>query len=311
MVPSWFLDRHPSGTALLAYVALASFGTYNPGTGRYEECRPSIAVLAQRAGVSESHLRRGLAECIELGGVQAVQKRASSKGGSLPTLYRVVFGEVCAPPPVEGGGTAGGTPPGTAGDTPGVPPVAPNQEGSTQNPSPREDPFDAEASPNAGLIVKGFIDWLAGLDEPVKLTPSVIARYGREIKTLLGAGFSESLIKRALVVATERGQVSWPSRLQSFVVEVQNRPVSGPPAAPRAPQFKNSEEQAIERRRVRHARAKVLDELMAQGLTFDEAKERIEGATDEDYLKLVAPSTVAGYIDGDVIDSTQRPEVES
>jgi hypothetical protein len=92
---------------------------------------------------------------------------------------------------------------------------------------------------------------------------------------------------------------------------VQNRPVSGPPAAPRAPQFKNSEEQAIERRRVRHARAKVLDELMAQGLTFDEAKERIEGATDEDYLKLVAPSTVAGYIDGDVIDSTQRPEVES
>lgn len=171
--------------------------------------------------------------------------------------------------------------------------------------------FDADASPNAGLIVKGFIDWLAALPTPVKLTPSVIARYGKAIKSLLQAHYEVDTIKRALVLQTERGKAGWPSMLDSFCVEVQNRPVSAPPAGPRQPQFKNSAEQQIERAKISKARSQVLDALMERGATFDEAKAHIESWSDGDFLKAVAPSTVTGYIEGDVIDSTQRPEVES
>jgi len=170
--------------------------------------------------------------------------------------------------------------------------------------------FDAEASPNAGLIIKGYIDWLSGHEEPVKLTSSVIARLGKEIKSCLKDGIDEGTVKRALVEMARRGKAGWPSMLQSFVVEVQNRPVSAPPSAPRAPQFKNSAEQQIERARISKARSKILDALMDEGRTFDQAKAEIEGLTDEDFLKLVAPSTVTGYIEGDVINE-QRPEVES
>jgi hypothetical protein len=309
MVPSWFLDRHPSGTALLAYVALASFGTFNPGTGRYEECRPSIPTLAERAGISQSQLRRGLAECVDLGAVESGGARKGSNGSPLPTIYRVVFGNLVAPDPVEGG-TAGGTTPGATDDTTLVPPVVPNQEVPTKNPEPREDPFDADASPNAGKIIAGYIDWLATLPDPVKLTPSVIARYGKAIKSLLQAHYEVDTIKRALVLQTERGKAGWPSMLDSFCVEVQNRPVSAPPATPRAPQFKSAAEQQIDRAKISKARSRVLDALMEQGRTFDEAKAEIEGLTDEDFLKLVAPSTATGYIEGDVINE-QRPEVES
>lgn len=170
--------------------------------------------------------------------------------------------------------------------------------------------FDAEASPNAGKIIAGYIDWLSANDDPVKLTSSVIARLGKEIKSCLKDGIDESTVKRALVEMARRGKAGWPSMLQSFVVEVQNRPVSAPPAGPRAPQFKNSEEQAIERKRIRMARAKMRDALMAAGATFDEAKERVAGVPDSELLNGLYPSSALGYIDGDVIDEV-RPEVES
>lgn len=175
--------------------------------------------------------------------------------------------------------------------------------------------FDAEASPNAGLIIRGFIDWLSEQDDPVKLTSSVIARLGKEIKSCLKDGIDEGTVKRALVEMARRGKAGWPSMLQSFVVEVQNRPVSAPPAGhtllPPRPQFKSSAEQNIDRQKVRQARARVLDAIMEAGLSLDEAKDQVKDWSNGDFLKRVAPSTVPGYIDGDVIDSTQRPEVES
>lgn len=158
------------------------------------------------------------------------------------------------------------------------------------------------------MIVKGFIDWLAARDEPIKLTPSVIARYGKEIKTLLAADFSEALIKRALVVATERGQASWPSRLQSFVVEVQNRPVSAPPAAPRAPQFKSAAEQNRERQRLTKLRARLADRIVAEkGFLPVDAISAVDELTDEQVINLMTTSTVGEYSGTNVIEGEEIP----
>lgn len=178
--------------------------------------------------------------------------------------------------------------------------------------------FDAEASPNAGLIIKGFIDWLAQQDDPVKLTSSVIARLGREIKTCLKDGIDEGTVKRALVEMFRRGKAGWPSMLQSFVVEVQNRPVSAPPSAPRQPQFKNSEEQRIERSRIEQVRAELAEQAYEQGagsVSRVEAWRAAKEIPDAEIIKLMTTSMVVGYSGGIVVDAEvvgpETLEVES
>lgn len=107
-------------------------------------------------------------------------------------------------------------------------------------------------------------------------------------------------------------KLNWDLTFRKWMLNAADRYGSSPTSGdPSGAQFKNSEEQAIERKKIRTARSRVLDALMEQGRTFDQAKAEIESLTDEDFLKLVAPSSATGYIDGDVIDSAQRPEVES
>lgn len=168
--------------------------------------------------------------------------------------------------------------------------------------------FDADASPNAGMIVKGFIDWLAARDEPIKLTPSVIARYGKAIKALLAANYDTDTIKRALALQTERGKAGWPSMLDSFCVEVQNRPVSAPPAAPRTPQFKSAAEQNRERQRITKLRARLADRIVAErGLLPVDAISAVDELTDEQVINLMTTSTVGEYSGVNVIEGEEIP----
>ncbi len=101
MVPGWLLARQPSANALLLYVHLAMFGTFNPGTATYEQCRPSARTLAKGdparsypgTGLSVNTVRRALAELEDLGAVES-EEAYDKRGGRLPNVYRLVFGSL-------------------------------------------------------------------------------------------------------------------------------------------------------------------------------------------------------------------------
>lgn len=108
MVPGWLLARQPSGTAILAYTHLAMFGTFNPGSARYEQCRPSASTLAHGdpsrgypgMGCSVKTVRRALEELENLGAIVG-EEAYDVRGARLPNVYRLQFGSV-APPLVTG-----------------------------------------------------------------------------------------------------------------------------------------------------------------------------------------------------------------
>jgi len=96
MVPAWLRRRRPSGNALIAYVTLASFGTFNPDTGAYDECRPSLATMAEECGLLERTLQRGITELIGYGAVERTVVVDPIKGRQ-PSIYRVIFGHLEGP----------------------------------------------------------------------------------------------------------------------------------------------------------------------------------------------------------------------
>lgn len=135
MVPDWLRRKRPSGNALLVYVNLGSFGTWNPGTARYDECRPSLDRLVEETGLSKSTVKRAIAELLELG---AIERQAQHKNDhtSLPSKYRLIFGEVVEP---RTGGRGSRVDPyrSTGGQGRG-PRVSRNQEPDTKNQSVSE-----------------------------------------------------------------------------------------------------------------------------------------------------------------------------
>jgi hypothetical protein len=140
MVPVWLLDLKPSGDAILIYCTLARHGTWNPGTGTYEECRPSMTTMVEMTGRSESSIRRAQTELLELGAIER-RLRYREDASPLPSVYRVLFGSIVAPgqtlspvdlPPVTGGPT----PPST-GEPTLPPPVTGELEPNTQNQEPK------------------------------------------------------------------------------------------------------------------------------------------------------------------------------
>jgi len=114
MVPGWLLVQQPSANALLVYVHLAMFGTFNPGTATYEQCRPSAKTLANGdpkrdypgTGLSINTVRRALTELEALGAIVG-EPAYDSRGGQLPNVYRLQFGTLHQP----GGLPTGGYPP--------------------------------------------------------------------------------------------------------------------------------------------------------------------------------------------------------
>lgn len=204
--------------------------------------------------------------------------------------------------PVTAGGDQCGKP--SAGSAAGKK-TTPTREKKTRE----DEASDADASPTAQTIVASFIDWLRARPEPVELTPSVKARYGKAVKALLQANYDVDTIKRALALQTERGKAGWPSMLDSFCVEVQNRPVSGPPAQART--FRQMDADDRERESlIVEAMQMVLDEAEARGraVSATEARQLVnqliaEGKLDLNTLKA---RVATGYSGHDVITGEAR-----
>jgi hypothetical protein len=98
MVPAWFRRKKPSAAAMLTYVTLAGFGRFDTETAVYEECRPSVATLAEACGMAQATVKRALVELYGLGAVERRQVIESGKG-QRPSVYRVIFGSVEGPEP--------------------------------------------------------------------------------------------------------------------------------------------------------------------------------------------------------------------
>jgi hypothetical protein len=132
MVPAWLLDMRPDGVELRVYCTLARFGRFDTAQGVYEECRPSIATLAEAAGLSESHTKRGLAGLLDKKAIERRLRVADDTKTSLPSVYRVIFGHLIGPPGEPPPSADGPLPP-SAREPRGGPPADDNPEGSTQN----------------------------------------------------------------------------------------------------------------------------------------------------------------------------------
>jgi hypothetical protein len=102
MVPAWLAWKKPSANALLVYVHLALFGTFNPGTATYEQCRPSKRTLAEGdpkrgypgTGLGEQTVGRALRELESLGAIKGEPSYHPKTRAQGPTVYRLVFGQV-------------------------------------------------------------------------------------------------------------------------------------------------------------------------------------------------------------------------
>lgn len=186
----------------------------------------------------------------------------------------------------------------TASCEPGTKKTTPKKTKKT-NPSA----VPAEGAPNAGLILKGFIDWLR-LDGQgaVELPQSIIARHGRAIKKLLDEGTDPDLLKRALALMHDRGKASQPQMLPGFVVDVQN--------VRRAPSPRSFTEQADEHKQARKAREdqviQVAEALMERqpGLRAPEAMKLAEA----EIANRLDVRTSHAYIDGEVIRAREVTE---
>jgi len=174
----------------------------------------------------------------------------------------------------------------------------------------REDqPSGGSDEPTAQTIIKGFIDWLRTRPQPLELPGQVIGRLGRDVKQLLTEGFPEKTIKLALASLVEKDLIHRPSLLQTEVVAVQQaKPTSGAPAG--AATRKTFAEMREDHAAAKKTEAQLVDAIMerAPEATVEQAvqlaREIIERQT-------VAPSTMAGYIDGVVTDVTSPREVTS
>lgn len=188
--------------------------------------------------------------------------------------------------------------------------TTPKEEKTKENTSS----FDAEASPTTQTIIAGLIDWLALPEQGgVQLTKRVIGIYAKGIKEMLAEDIPDLLIKRALVEMHHRGMIGRPSLLPSFVVQVQGRPASAPPAGP-----KLFEELREERAAQRKTRSQAIDAVMERlkvehpGMSISEMVRKAAELVDthiKDHPQRLNSSSATGYIDVDVIETSAPKEV--
>lgn len=96
MVPAWLLIKQPTGNDVLIYCTLASHGSWNPGIGVYENCKPSIELMVEETGLSRSTIKRCLANLIKFKAIKRTLQY-TAEGDPAPSLYRVIFGTVVEP----------------------------------------------------------------------------------------------------------------------------------------------------------------------------------------------------------------------
>lgn len=287
----WLRDPQLSAKAkgLLCYIASHAAGY-----------QLTVEQMVREMSDSITAIRSGLAELEETGYLR--RERSRDDAGRLG-VYEYSIGSICA-------GHAQSTKPTV--DNPPVDNVTTkkNIEKKTTEKKNREDPFDVETSETAQTILRSFIDWI-GLPAQgsVKLTPSVIARYGRTIKALLQANYDSDTIRRALALMTERGKAGWPSMLDSFCVEVQNRPrpVSGGPTGA-AKSFKQVDRDDKQRE---DSIIDLASELLEHGKadSLKEARTLAERIITDQGLKISTTSSGFGYIEAEVVDVETHPEV--
>jgi hypothetical protein len=297
-VIQWVWDCSSSKNAERLVLLAIADNAADDGSHAY----PSVAEISRKANLSERGVQAAIARLVKSG-----ELTVHVGGGRGRTNYYTVIMKPChrnTPQDVHPSSPgAGGETPQNSTETPQDAAENPADSAPGTVSEPSKEPSsssDADASPTAQTIMKGFIDWLAARPEPVKLTPSVIARYGKAIKALLQANYDVNTIKMALALQTERGKAGWPSMLDSFCVEVQNRPVSGPPAAPRT--FKQMDADDQERqRRIVLAMQMIMDQNPATEVS--QARSVVMALVERGELDLNALSTSAatGYIDGVVI----------
>lgn len=80
--------------------------------------------------------------------------------------------------------------------------------------------------PNAGQLTRRWIDYCTEKD--VKLTTSVIKRYGASVKQALADGFDDTLIRRALAAMLADRVASRPALFDSYLIRVQQGPEMPP-----------------------------------------------------------------------------------
>jgi len=157
---------------------------------------------------------------------------------------------------------------------------------------------------SGGSVVADWIDYCAS--QHVTLTKQAIGRYGAKIKDLLGQGFDERTVKKALALMLERHQESRPGLLDNVIIEIQRagRPVSAPPAGRQ--EFKTAAEKRRERDAHYAQRYAIADKLCEQEgteiprLGTPEAKTfwaRVDGI----HETLLRDRRGSGYNDPDVI----------
>lgn len=311
-VIQWVWDCSESKNAERLVLLAIADNAADDGSHAY----PSVAEICRKANLSERGVQAALARLVKSG-----ELHIHVGGGRGHTNYYTVIMKPCARQtpqkvhPSAPGGEA--QTPQNSTVNPADPALNPADPapGTVLEPSvePSFSFSDADASgPTAQTVIKGFIDWLSERPKPVKLTPSVIARYGKAVKVLLQAGHDDLTIKRAMVAMTERGKVGWPSMLDSFVVEVQNQRTSGAPSgAGRPQQFKVAaqihEERAVERR----TRAQVADEIRRQdpSVSIGDALELATQLIEQAGANALSTSAPTGYIEAEVIDNATPREV--
>lgn len=298
----WVWDHSQSRNAQRLVLLAIADNAADDGTHAY----PSNAEIQRKSALSERGVRTAVAELIKLGELR-VEVNQGRRGTN---MYSVIMTPADSAPQPNGRGA--NPAPRPRQDLPPTP--AESAPGTVQEPSnePSGTSFDAEASPTAQTIIRAFIDWLALPEQSaVQLTRRVIGIYAKTIKQLLGEGFEEILIKRALVEMHQRGMTGRPTLLEGFVVQVQNRPVSAPPAS----RPKLFEEMREDRTAQRKTRSQMIDATMDQlkadspGMGVAEVVRRAAEMVDahlKDHSDQLNGRTGTGYIVGDVIDNAQK-----
>jgi hypothetical protein len=312
MVPDWLRRRKPSGSAMLIYITLASFGTWNPGSGTYEECRPSVPTLADETDLSENTVRKALRELLDLSALTAGGVRRDERGAQLPTVYRVVFGQVVGPGPqnLKGGGSKSEGE-GVQKDTPGgVPKSEGNQEPSTKN----QDTKKPSASPRGTRLPddwkpsKDLGEWLLGKLPEGRWTQhsSAWAKHETEKFTLYWT----------TKTGREATKIGWDRTWQRWMLTAleRYRPVVTGRADASSGQFKSAAVQNDDRAERARVKALLVDELLDRGLGVQEAQRLAEAALREREQRgetiRVDTCPVSAYIDGKTIDGTATPTRE-
>jgi hypothetical protein len=302
MVPSWLLDLQPDGAELRAYCHLASFGRFDTARGLYEECRPSLAKLSERSGLSETHLKRALAGLVQKGAIERSQRWAEDGKTCLPSVYRVIFGSLNGPR-----GAADGPGGGAADGPEGGPPVSRNPEPSTQNQkTQKKDP--SSASPRRGTR----------LPEDFKPDDALRAWYRDRIGNAVdGLLEHEKFMNFWLSKPGKAGEkLDWRRTWQNWMLEALARSGRRPTAAGQKPattRFPTAQERTQAAREEHVKWMSMAEAYMEQhGMDLGDILKMREIATQirTQYEKTAATRTSGMYSEGDVIDAEIVPPKE-